>query len=117
MSDDKTKAIVNRIATKVTKSDDNDSDIDRDSDGLDFQIEHQRAKTARYLSNTKDRQWLAEWSTGVVSIWLFFVLLIVINSNSLKLSDAVLGILLGTTTLNVLGLTAIVLRGHFSSRE
>lgn len=86
-----------------------DSDIDSGSilsqKGLFKQLQ-----ADRYLSDTRDRQWLAKWATCVVSFWLFSVLLIVILSR--HLSEAVLITLLGTTTLNVLGLTFIVLRGH-----
>jgi hypothetical protein len=35
----------------------------------------------------------------------------------LELSDTVMSVLLGTTTLNVLGLSFIVLRGYFHSDE
>jgi len=72
----------------------------------------------RYESDTQDRKWLAEWATTAVSIWLLFVLLILIaNHGNIHLSDTVLSMLLGTTTLNVLGLSFIVLRGHFNSAK
>jgi hypothetical protein len=70
-------------------------------------------RNQRFQSDTLDRKWLAEWATAAVSLWLFSVLLILINKVHLELSDAVIITLLGTTTLNVLGLTYIVLKGHF----
>lgn len=85
----------------------------RDIDSLDFDAQLKARRIERYHSDTTDRKWLAEWVTAVVSLWLFFVLLIVIKKGSLSLSDTVLVALLGTTTLNVIGLSAIVLRGHF----
>ncbi len=77
-----------------------------------------KLKEARYASDTNDRKWLAQWSATIVSVWLFFVFIILLkNSSSIHLSDTVLNVLLGTTTLNVLGLSFIVLRGHFNSTE
>ena len=90
-----------------------DADSDIDSGSMTSQIRQLQAD--RYSSDTRDRKWLAQWATCVVSLWLFFVLLIVCLSK--HLSDAVLITLLGTTTLNVLGLSFIVLRGHFNGDQ
>lgn len=90
-------------------------DVDSDIDSGNIKSQKglfQQLQADRYQSDTKDRQWLAQWATCVVSLWLFFVLLIVTQTK--HLSDAVLMTLLGTTTLNVLGLSFIVLRGHFN---
>jgi hypothetical protein len=65
----------------------------------------------RYGDNTFNRKWLSIWAAMVVTVWLYAVLSIICNS---ALSDTVLCTLLGTTTLNVLGLMAIVLRGYFN---
>ena len=89
-----------------------DSDID--SEDLSLQRKKKELEADRYYSDTKDRQWLAQWATCIVSLWLFFVLLILVNKDQIGLSDAVLITLLSTTTLNVLGLSFIVLRGHFT---
>lgn len=95
-----------------------DGKEDIDSESLEEQKALRKAQTHRYTSNTKDRKWLAIWSAIVVSFWLAFVLVILINNDScIHLSDSVLDVLLGTTTLNVLGLTFIVLKGHFNSKE
>lgn len=68
----------------------------------------------RYEEDTKNRAGLALWVKWVVSIWLFVVLLIIcLNNLIVNLSDRVLITLLATTTLNVLGLAFIVLRGYF----
>jgi len=74
----------------------------------------------RYNSDTKDRKWLAKWTAWVVTIWLLLVISILYFNNNvfcLLLSDSVLIALLGTTTLNVLGLSFIVLKGHFNSSQ
>lgn len=93
-------------------------DLDIDSDSLDEQKELKKAKTKRYRSDTFDRKWLAIWTAVVVSLWLggvFYILCC--NNDRICLSDSVMNVLLGTTTLNVLGLSFIVLRGHFNSSQ
>jgi hypothetical protein len=75
-------------------------------------------KGERFKSDTRAREYLAVWTAITVSIWLYFVMVILMsNTNVFKLSETVLITLLGTTTLNVLGLSFIVLRGHFSGGE
>lgn len=90
-------------------------DLDIDSEELVMQL--QKLKALRYLSDTTDRKWLAVWTAIVVSIWLFVVLFILIFNEqfNIKLNTTVIVALLGTTTLNVLGLSYIVLKGHFQS--
>lgn len=92
-------------------------DIDIDSDNLKEQIKLKKLESERYSSDTKDRKWLAIWTAIIVSIWLLAVLFLLFFNEILLfcLSDSVLITLLGTTTLNVLGLSFIVLRGHFMS--
>ncbi|WP_320019798.1 hypothetical protein [Labilibaculum manganireducens] len=90
---------------------------DIDSSDLEVQIKRKKLENNRFDSDTYDRKWLAKWTAIVVTFWLFLVLAIVCLSSVLKLSDTVLVTLLGTTTLNVLGLSFIVLRGHFNTAE
>lgn len=90
---------------------------DIDSSDLGVQIKRKDLENNRFASDTNDRKWLAKWTAIVVTFWLFLVLAIVCLSSVLKLSDTVLVALLGTTTLNVLGLSFIVLRGHFNTAE
>lgn len=94
-------------------------DLDIDSDDINFQKEIRGLEVKKINSDIEDRKWLAKWSAYVVSGWLIFVIIILVTNNyySLYLSDAVLITLLGTTTLNILGLSFIVLRGHFSSSQ
>lgn len=94
------------------------SDIDIDSEDLAIQRDLKKLKVKRYFSDTLDRKWLAIWTAVVVSFWLLAVLFILIFNHSLiGLDNTVLAVLLGTTTLNVLGLSFIVLRGHFQSSK
>ena len=71
----------------------------------------------RYKSNTQHRSWLSYWTASVVTCWLIAVIIILLFSKPLQLSDVVISILLGTTTLNVLGLSFIVLRGYFGNND
>jgi hypothetical protein len=92
-------------------------DLDIDSDDLSMQRLVKKLEALRYLSDTSDRKWLAIWTALIVTIWLAAVLFILIFNERLHfcLNTTELVALLGTTTLNVLGLSFIVLRGHFQS--
>lgn len=98
----------------LRSTDDSLNDIDIDSDGLDLQ--KKRYENKRYDQDTRTKGKLALWAAWIVSIYLavvFFIL--IINKSHIQLSDGVLMMLLGTTTLNVLGLMYIVLKGYFKS--
>ena len=76
-------------------------------------------KTLRYTQDTKYRKILAHWVMWVVSIWLGLTLFVV-TFNKLfcfNLDDSVCIVLLGTTTVNILGLAYIVLKGIFPNKE
>ncbi len=88
------------------------SNLDIDTNLLNNQ--QKLLEISRYQEDTKSRKNLAFWSVIVVSFWLIAVLLILtVNHIFMKLSDNVLIALLGTTTLNVLGLSYIVLKAYF----
>lgn len=75
-------------------------------------------KNKRYKDDTEHRKVLSIWAGTLVSFWLVSVLLILTNNtNRFGLSDSVLMTLLGTTTLNVLGLMVIVLNDLFNKRK
>jgi hypothetical protein len=78
-----------------------------------YDIEKQKA--IRYGRDTIERQRLAHWVTRTVSLWLFCVIIIIVLRGFcvLKMSDAVTCMLLGTTTINILGLAYILLKGLF----
>ncbi|MBQ0082577.1 MAG: hypothetical protein KBT41_04775 [bacterium] len=64
------------------------------------------------------RHTLVVWMIIVVSVWLAFTAGIVIAQLIMyKLTDAVLCALLTTTTVNVLGLAVIVLKGLFPKKK
>ena len=98
------------IKRTPSKSVDFDSDIDSD----DIKIQSIKLTAKRFASDTKDRKWLAIWTAALVTLWLVAVMVVLMyNNKGFHLSDPVLLMLLGTTTVNVLGLSYIVLSGHF----
>ena len=104
------------LSELISKQSQKAEDIDIDSDDLVIQKELKRLEAKRYSSDTFYRRWLARWTAIVVSVWLLAVLLILLfNESHIHLAGNVLMVLLGTTTLNVLGLSYIVLRGHFQA--
>lgn len=69
----------------------------------------------RFEQDTRHRHTLVRWMMWVVSLWLVIVLAITVFNKTLCLGieTSVLITLLATTTLNVLGLSRIVLGGLF----
>jgi hypothetical protein len=86
-------------------------DGNRDIDRYDLN----KQKVARYSQNTKERRGLSKWVKWAVSSWLFCVMVIIFLKGScvLNISDVVICTLLGTTTINILGLAHILLNGLF----
>lgn len=84
-----------------------------DNDGRSLK-EQEKLYNDRYKKDTTWRCRLSWWVIIVDSVWLLSILIILmINNRCLKLSDIVLITLLGTTTINILGLAFIILRGLF----
>ena len=87
-------------------------------------VEHLTA-IHREVENTKARRRLEKWSLRVIAIYLVIVLLIVVSSYivvpdlkiGLVIPEHVMIAILTTTTVNVIGLGLIVLRGHFLANE
>lgn len=74
-----------------------------------------KAEGERYSGDTEIRKNLAYWSASLVSIYLLVVFLILVLSSDI--SENVLITLLTTTTINVLGLMLIVLKGLFEKEK
>lgn len=72
-------------------------------------------RKARFSQDTRFRKHLANWVMIIVPSWLFLVIVILFfdGFNLIKLQTEVLITLLATTTVNVLGLAYIVLKGIF----
>lgn len=99
-------------------------------------LQHQRM-----LEDTRARRRLEHWATKIISYYLIIVFVILLlngfasvinimlcqfcgidskfvtSTDSVFLSDKVLIVLLSTTTVNIIGLGLIVLRGHFGNKE
>ncbi len=86
---------------------------DPDKKGLEEQ------EKERFAQDTKQRHLLVIWMIIVISGWLICVILFTAFNNPwcLKISDTVLVTLLATTTANVLGLPAIILKDLFGGRR
>ena len=84
-----------------------------------FEERQQQAELDRYEADSIHRKKLIRWATTLVSIWLgaVIIILLAVGFNIINLSDTVMATLLGTTTLNVLGLMAIVLKDLFKGRD
>lgn len=96
-----------KIVLSEPVPDGNVPDFDIDARSMDAQ------EVIRFRQDTRHRGLLVKWMMIVVSSWLFAVLAILSISQLLGISDSVLIILLATTTVNVLGLANIILKGLF----
>lgn len=71
----------------------------------------------RTTENTSARKRLESWAKRVIVLYLLAVLLFIccasIDNGFLKVSDSVIITILSTTTINILGLGFIILKGHF----
>lgn len=74
-----------------------------------------KQESIRFGQDTRHRKCLVYWMMAVVSVWLIIVLLLTTFNCTwcLKISEPILITLLATTTLNVLGLSKIILTGLF----
>lgn len=86
----------------------------------------------RVHENTKARKRLEKWASKVIVCYLIIVLCIVIsnymsisfppplsflNKFSMSIPEEIMITILSTTTVNIIGLGLIVLRGHFLSKD
>nr|DAN71207.1 MAG TPA: hypothetical protein [Caudoviricetes sp.] len=71
--------------------------------------------TERYKDTSQLRRHTGYWVMIVVSQWLFVVicLVILVGLRSLELTDSVIITLLGTTTVNIIGLPFVLLKGLY----
>lgn len=78
----------------------------------------------RINENTKARKRLEKWARRLISIYLTIVLFLIIASSvnwdflsNFSISETIMITILSTTTINVIGLALIVMRGHFPQIE
>lgn len=91
----------------------NNGDVDKQ----DLKEQKKSLKDDRYKKDTDLRCMLSHWVVIVDSLWLSAILVILLFNRCIGLSDTVLLMLLGTTTINVLGLAFIILKGLFEAHE
>lgn len=76
----------------------------------------------RVTENTSARKRLERWAKRVIIFYLLIVLFLVVAGTNqffklVNISDTVMITILSTTTVNIIGLGLIVLRGHFYQKE
>lgn len=87
-------------------------------DDVDDMTMRQQRKE-RFSQDTRFRKYLAIWVMWIVPVWLLAVIVILIlcGIEIFSLKSNVLITLLATTTVNVLGLAYIVLKGLFTDPQ
>lgn len=82
------------------------------------------SKLHRMVENTRARRRLEKWSLRIIKWYLVIVFLVVVacylkigERYLLYIPDAIMITILSTTTVNIIGLGLIVLRGHFLANE
>lgn len=99
-------------------------------DQLTVDTTKQLLEQHRTIENTQARRRLERWACWAIVIYLACVFLLLIFNGVSRIlwpnifdgehplfSDKVLYVILSTTTVNILGLGFIVLKGHFPQRE
>lgn len=88
------------------------SAIDPENDYDEMDLDWQKAR--RYALDTKLRVGLARWIQWLISVWLLLVMgVLVLSMFCGRVESSVLIALLTTTTVNILGLPFIILKGLF----
>lgn len=87
----------------------------------DIPIINNAVRVHRIIENTKARRRLENWSTKVIAFYLLAVLALIITSyckrfQLLEIPSKIMIVILSTTTINIIGLGLIVLKGHFTER-
>ena len=85
----------------------------------EYQKQFSQLAISDYKQDIYARGWLYEWASVLVSLWLFFVLLIIVakGQNKLNLSDSVIITLLTTSTANVIGIMIISMNYFYEKKR
>lgn len=86
---------------------------------LDLEEEFSRAQLKRLLDDNKARKSFSQWIFSITVLWMFAVLLVVIQCSRkiFMLSDGVLIALITTTTTNVFGFFYVVVNYLFNKEK
>lgn len=83
----------------------------------------------RTIENTEARRRLEKWARNTIILYLICVFILVIANGASRIiwpsifkeagfiSDFVMNVILSTTTINIIGLGVLVLKGHFPQKE
>ncbi|OIQ19329.1 MAG: hypothetical protein BM557_06395 [Flavobacterium sp. MedPE-SWcel] len=95
-----------------------EDEVKAEEQEISFEEKEKQAELDRYQADSTHRKKLILWATTLVSAWLaaVIIILLMVGFSIITLSDTVIGVLLGTTTINVLGLMAIVLKDLFKGK-
>ena len=88
------------------------SNPDKLEEASQLSLKKFEAELERIRKDTQNRSVFAYWTFGIITAWLIAVIVLLACN---FLSQSIYITLLTTTTLNVIGLPAIVLRGYFKS--
>jgi hypothetical protein len=86
---------------------------------LDIDAEFSKAQLRRLIDDNKARKTYSYWLFAVTVLWMFFVLMIVVQCgrHAILLSDGVLIALITTTTANVFGFFYVVVNYLFNREK
>ena len=87
---------------------------DKFSEKEQLAIKQAEAERRRFEEDTKNRKVLAYWTFGIITGWLIAVVVLLACN---FLPTTVYVTLLTTTTVNIIGLPAIVLHGYFTPKK
>lgn len=102
---------------------------DNKSDEVAIKTTHELLSQHRTIEDTEARRRLERWACWTIVIYLISVFFLIILNGLSRLfwpnifkeegfiSDTVMYVILSTTTVNIIGLGLIVLRGHFLANE
>lgn len=108
-----------REVVRIEPPQDESRDINKEKENEE--LREKKLSNDNAAQNIQWRDFFAKWVTVFSTIYMIVVLLLVIASYTspfwLKMSDTVLCTLLGTTAVNILGLTKIVIKGFFENHK
>mgnify|MGYP006436838779 CR=1 FL=1 len=75
-------------------------------------------KKKRFDDNTRLRKTLSKWAFVILSVWILFVMIVLLfNETIFCISDNVLITLLSTSTIKIIGIVLIVMKDIFNGKS
>lgn len=87
--------------------------------GTSIDERDKEADVQKKLDDIWLRRVVAMWSLGIVSVWMFYLMIVVsrLAGNRDHLSDAVVMALIGSTTVNVISISVVVVKSLFPPKD